>query len=92
MKALVCVVALLLLNGCAATSYTGGEDTDSSYFLISEGGANGISKYITGDIRYCKITQKNLAETDFDVNVEYFDGKCKVEALSSDKDSEVQPD
>lgn len=92
MRALVCVVALLLLNGCAATSYTGGESEDSSYFLISEGGANGITKIVTGDVRYCKITQNNLAGTDFDVSVEYFDGKCKVEAISSDKDSEVRPE
>lgn len=92
MRALVCVVALLLLNGCAATSYTGAGNEDSAYFLISEGGANGITKLVTGDVRYCKITQNNLAGTDFDVNVEYFDGKCKVEAISSDKDSEVRPE
>lgn len=92
MKTLVCAVTLLLLSGCAATSYTGGEDDDASYFLISQGGADGVTKFITGGVQYCKITQKNLQGVEFDVVVEYEDGKCKVEAMSSDKDSKVQSD
>lgn len=86
------LLLVALLSACAATSYTGGGNEDSAYFLISEGGANGITKIVTGDVRYCKITQNNLAGTEFDVSVEYFDGKCKVEAISSDKDSEVRPE
>lgn len=87
MKSIVLAVALLLLGGCAATTRTGGDDPNSSYFLISHGGASGISRIISGGVEYCKITQKNLGTTDFDVSVTYEDGKCKVEALSSDKDS-----
>lgn len=47
---------------------------------------------ISGGIRYCKVTQSNLGNTEFNVIVKYDGEACLVEAQSNDKDSAILTD
>lgn len=84
MKIIGMALLALALTGCGAMS--GIENPDrSSYFIVSEGGADGLSKLVTGGVQYCKVTQHNLGATAFNVTVTYDGESCLVEATTSDR-------
>lgn len=75
------LTAVVLLTGCGTTRLS--DDPDASYFLISQGGTNLLSSVLGGSVKFCKVTQSNLGESDYVVDVKYDGDECIVEAAAA---------
>jgi len=78
------VLCCAFVAGCA----TNGADTapeKASYFMVSRGEVSVLYRVFMGGIDYCKVTQYNMAGTEFVADVKYDGESCVVEATASDK-------
>lgn len=83
-RSVLAAAVAVAVAGCA----TQGADQHperAAYFMVSRGEVGIIYRWLTGGVDYCKVTQYNLAGTDFDATVDYDGETCTVSAIASDK-------
>ena len=76
------VLACILLSGCG-TINSFDEPNETSFFLVSTGGASLLYKAFVGEVKYCKVTQHNLGSSEYIAEVKYNGEQCVVEAMAN---------
>jgi len=75
-----------ILAGCGSINSFDKPD-ETSFFLVSTGGASLIYSALVGEVKYCKVTQHNLGKSEYIAEVT-FDGKnCAAEAAANNPEN-----
>lgn len=72
---LVCVMGGL--SACGTTASTDRPEK-TSFFMVSQGKASSLYRWVAGEVDYCKVTQHNLAALEFTGEIEYTADGCTV--------------